>query len=99
VVVGLTGSWIDRDGWNGPRKRKKRIEKKAPPDKKPVKDTGEDPNIYEPHSKDDLPSIIYSPIKCPYCKSKNAKVYSTKFPIRYHTCKNCGANFKSVEET
>jgi len=42
-------------------------------------------------------SVLYTPIRCPRCKSKNIRCYVTRPPVRYHTCKNCGVNFKSVE--
>lgn len=41
--------------------------------------------------------IIYYPLECPRCKSKEIKTYSCKIPIRYHKCKKCGYKFKSRE--
>lgn len=42
--------------------------------------------------------VIYIPLKCPKCGSKKIKCYGTHAPIRYHYCKACGHNFKSIEE-
>jgi ribosomal protein S27E len=41
--------------------------------------------------------VRFIPIKCPRCKSKDVKCYSSHPPIRYHLCNKCGHNFKSVE--
>jgi len=41
--------------------------------------------------------VRFIPIRCPKCKSKNTRCYSTHPPIRYHSCYKCGHNFKSVE--
>lgn len=41
--------------------------------------------------------VIYNPLKCPKCQSKNIKCYKTDLPVRYHICKNCGVPFKSFE--
>lgn len=42
--------------------------------------------------------VVYRPVKCPKCKSKKTRVHTTRPPIRYHQCNNCGQQFKSVEE-
>ena len=42
--------------------------------------------------------IPFYPLKCPGCGSKNNRCYSTHLPIRYHVCRDCGKNFKSVEQ-
>lgn len=41
--------------------------------------------------------VRYIPIRCPKCRSKDNKCYSSHPPIRYHVCNKCGHNFKSVE--
>ena len=41
--------------------------------------------------------VPYYPLKCPECNSKNIRCYSTHLPIRYHVCRDCEKNFKSVE--
>ena len=41
--------------------------------------------------------VPYHPLKCPACGSKNNHCYSTHLPVRYHACRDCGKNFKSVE--
>jgi len=42
--------------------------------------------------------VIYYPIKCPNCGSKNVKCYASAPPTRYHKCKDCGKRFKSMED-
>ena len=41
--------------------------------------------------------VIYYPIKCPKCGSKDNKCYKSMPPVRYHKCNNCGFSFKSRE--
>ena len=47
--------------------------------------------------------VIFRPVRCPECKSKETKVTSTPRPTagspqrRFHKCEACGAAFKSVE--
>ncbi len=41
--------------------------------------------------------VRYIPVRCPRCRSKDVKCYSSHPPIRYHLCVKCGKNFKSVE--
>jgi len=41
--------------------------------------------------------VRFIPLKCPKCKSKDIKCYSSHPPVRYHICQKCGHNFKSVE--
>lgn len=40
--------------------------------------------------------VEYLTTRCPRCGGAS-KVYSSKKPIRYHVCTECGARFKSVE--
>ncbi|MFH1370364.1 MAG: hypothetical protein ABII09_03645 [Planctomycetota bacterium] len=43
--------------------------------------------------------VIYMKVRCPCCKSTNCPVTnSANLPIRYHKCRECGFNFKSVEK-
>ena len=41
--------------------------------------------------------VIYHPLRCPRCRSKNIKTYKSEPPIRYHKCRDCGYNFRSRE--
>ena len=41
--------------------------------------------------------IIWQPVKCPECGSEKVPVHTTRKPIRYHKCDDCGCRFKSVE--
>ena len=41
--------------------------------------------------------ILFYPLKCPRCNSKNIKTHTSKPPIRYHKCKDCNYNFRSIE--
>ena len=42
--------------------------------------------------------VVFIPLRCPKCNSKNVKCYGSHPPIRYHYCRECGYNFKSVEK-
>lgn len=50
---------------------------------------------------DYLKTIIYHPVVCPICKSKDtyirSKLYDGEDAIRYHMCKSCGKTFRSIE--
>lgn len=41
--------------------------------------------------------VVYIPIRCPKCNSKDTRCYASRPPIRYHVCNVCKCNFKSVE--
>jgi len=55
------------------------------------KTTGRPPNDSEDYG------VRFIPLRCPKCKSKDVRCYSSHPPIRYHVCRKCGKNFKSVE--
>lgn len=42
--------------------------------------------------------VIYQPVRCPVCRSKDVPIQHTEVPIRYHRCRSCGERFKSVEK-
>jgi rubredoxin len=44
-------------------------------------------------------AVIYRPIRChcPACRSSDVPVQRTAGRVRYHKCRDCGKNFKSVE--
>ena len=42
--------------------------------------------------------VLFIPLRCPRCASKKVKCYGSHPPVRYHYCKRCGYNFKSVEK-
>ena len=77
--------WVKKDGW-----LKGYIKPKppAPIDSDSVKEDSSTPVQY---------GIIYYPLKCPQCGSKDIKTYSSAPPVRYHKCKKCGYNFRSRE--
>lgn len=41
--------------------------------------------------------VIFIPLRCPRCHSKDVKCHTSRPPIRYHTCRKCGYKFKSIE--
>jgi transcription elongation factor Elf1 len=42
-------------------------------------------------------AVIYTPVKCPHCRSADVPVQHSELPVRYHKCRSCGESFKSVE--
>lgn len=42
-------------------------------------------------------AVIFIPIRCPGCGSKNVRTTHTNLPVRYHKCRDCDAPFKSIE--
>jgi transcription elongation factor Elf1 len=46
----------------------------------------------------DYPGVPYTPARCPRCQSGDAPVQHTSGRTRYHRCRKCGLNFKSVEK-
>ena len=49
-----------------------------------------------------LKTIVYKPVKCPYCDSKRtfiqSKLIQDEEAYRYHKCKDCEKTFRSLEE-
>jgi hypothetical protein len=41
--------------------------------------------------------VRFVPLRCPKCQSKDVKCYASRPPVRYHICRNCKYNFKSIE--
>lgn len=42
-------------------------------------------------------TVVYNPVRCPACNSKDCPVHTTRRRTRYHKCRDCGASFKSQE--
>ncbi len=47
---------------------------------------------------DDYPGVPYTPVRCPRCKAGDVPVQHTAGRTRYHVCRRCSLNFKSVEK-
>jgi hypothetical protein len=43
-------------------------------------------------------AVVWNPVRCPDCNSSHAPVYRTMGRVRYHKCRDCLRNFKSVEK-
>lgn len=43
--------------------------------------------------------VVFHVVQCPACRSPNTRITSTRRPVRYHRCGDCGQTFKSVEKT
>lgn len=43
-------------------------------------------------------SVTFHVIRCPHCGGEKTRVTKTMRPVRYHRCRGCGQNFKSVEK-
>lgn len=41
--------------------------------------------------------VVFYPIRCPECHTKNIKCYSTRPGLRYCVCRDCDYKFKAVE--
>jgi len=52
----------------------------------------------EQEEKGEQKSVVYTPIHCPVCGSTDVPIQRTAIPVRYHRCRACGHNFKSVEK-
>ena len=44
-------------------------------------------------------TVRYFVLHCPECGGAKTKITSTRRPIRYHRCPDCGHTFKSVEQS
>ena len=82
----MGNSWLGRDR----KKSRPWLNGYAPKRRKPLE---EDNTI----NKVDNYAVIFYPIKCPQCQSKNVKCYSSIPGIRYYHCKNCRHRFKAIE--
>ena len=52
-----------------------------------------------PRKQSDWDSVLWGGVRCTQCGSQDCPVYhSSHIPIRYHKCRSCGRNFKSVEK-
>jgi len=43
-------------------------------------------------------AVAYPLIRCPACDSTETRITSTRRPLRYHRCSDCGHTFKSREQ-
>ncbi len=46
----------------------------------------------------DTECVVFVPVKCPGCGSKNIHCYGRSDIVRYHECQDCKKKFKSVEK-
>lgn len=53
--------------------------------------------VGRPANVDEDYGVRFVPLKCPKCRSKDVRCYKSNPPIRYHICRECSYNFKSVE--
>lgn len=47
-----------------------------------------------------LPVVLYVPVLCPHCRSRDVLVTGTRAGesvVRYHECRTCGGRFRSLE--
>lgn len=51
-----------------------------------------------PATEEHTKAVIWQPVRCPECKGGNCPVHTTRKPIRYHKCNDCGCLFKSIEQ-
>jgi len=79
----MASSWLEKkNGWLGTNRKPQKANIKP---KKPITDSI-------------ISGVIYVPTRCPYCDSKDTKIHTTRGKLRYHRCKKCKRNFKSIEK-
>lgn len=49
------------------------------------------------HLPDQPGAAVWQPLHCPACDSSRTYVRSTRTPLRYHVCADCGHSFKSYQ--
>jgi len=79
--------------WN--RKHKDWLGRRDPRERRPSRK----PAPQQQPSDEELPGVVEVPVRCPRCGSKDNIVTSTRPPVRYRKCRDCGQNFKSTEES
>lgn len=76
--------WIDLEGWE-----------------EPAGEGPERPQDGPRTAPEALRAVLWVPIRCPYCGAEDCPVTSSGPPVvprvRYHACRGCGSNFKSLE--
>ena len=61
------------------------------------------PDVQEPSHEVILPGVLYHPLRCPSCDSKQIicrhthKDIEHRRIVRQHACRECGWKFKSIE--
>ena len=64
----------------------------------PDLDLPDPPARRPPRKRSDADCVLWTRVRCPQCGSEDCPVYdSAHVPVRYHKCRVCGWNFKSVE--
>ncbi len=82
-------SWIRREkGW---------LKRYAPPPAAPDQRETDEGQAVATLTPPVVYGVIYHPLKCPRCQSKDITTYSSRPPTRYHRCKPCGCRFRSTE--
>lgn len=79
--------WLQPEaGWLGPEPARPQARPQAHADPEPEGDK--------------LPVVLYVPILCPHCGSRDVLVTGTRARgsvVRYHECRTCGGRFRSLE--
>lgn len=82
-------------------RRPPRISRYGVPDNPKVQLDGEPPEEGVPElavvPTEELPSVEWSPIRCPECRSRRKRTYGRREVVRWHKCLSCKTRFKSIE--
>ena len=62
----------------------------------PAKRNGKAPAQADPDPDPDA-GVVFHVLRCPKCHSDKVRTHTTRRPLRYHLCPDCGLRFKSIE--
>jgi len=104
--------WLERrEGWLGKHRPNRKRRDSAPPPPSAAGDSSGQPapprlpdrQAPKPAREVFIPGVIFHPLRCPRCDSKQLQCRHTEKDIahrrivRQHTCRACGWKFKSIE--
>jgi hypothetical protein len=95
VIIGYDmASWVKKDGW-----LKGYVKEKSPVIRK-EEVFGNSKVIEEIEVVERQRTVIFIPIKCPFCSSRKVHCYGADKPVLYYQCKEkkCKHKFKVLEK-
>lgn len=96
----MNDSWIERrPDWLRDRRRvRRRPAGESEVQGSESKEQNQEKDVKEAAVEEPMNGVVFRPVRCPACESKNHRIYKTDLPVRYHQCLDCGKRFKSIEE-